>query len=141
MRDASIHIIAQGYVYCRALERVSDYPVGGMDAHGDDILADVWKISLADTEEEPQTEEEELPFLDISVDELSEPEMIADRSQLDPKRYGVICSCRGKRGVLLPDLDGVNSAEQQISIACSKGKIDPADDDLIIERFEAIRHV
>lgn len=61
MRDASIHITAQGYVYCRALERVSDYPVGGMDEHGDDILADVWKISLADTEEEPQTEEE-LPF-------------------------------------------------------------------------------
>lgn len=60
MRDASIHITAQGYVYCRALERVSDYPVGGMDAHGDDILADVWKISLADTE---QTEEE-LPFTD-----------------------------------------------------------------------------
>ena len=65
MRDASIHIIAQGYVYCRALERVSDYPVGGMDTHGDDILADVWKISLADTEqtEEEQTEEE-LPFTD-----------------------------------------------------------------------------
>lgn len=64
MRDASIHITAQGYVYCRTLERVSDYPVGGMDVHGDDILADVWKISLADTEEEPKAEEEELPFTD-----------------------------------------------------------------------------
>lgn len=63
MRDASIHITAQGYVYCRALERVSDYPIGGMDVHGDDILADVWKISLADTEEEPKAEEE-LPFTD-----------------------------------------------------------------------------
>lgn len=64
MRDASINITAQGYVYCRALERVSDYPVGGMDKHGDDILADVWKISLADTEEEPIAEaptEEEIP--------------------------------------------------------------------------------
>lgn len=77
MRDASIHITAQGYVYCRALERVSDYPVGGMDAHGDDILADVWKISLADTEEEAQTEEEELPFTD-EVAETPTEETVAE---------------------------------------------------------------
>lgn len=72
MRDASIHITAQGYVYCRALERVSDYPIGGMDEHGDDILADVWKISLADTEEEPKTEEEELPFTEEEHTEVEE---------------------------------------------------------------------
>lgn len=79
MRDASIHITAQGYVYCRALERVSDYPVGGMDEHGDDILADVWKISLADTEqtEEEQTEEEELPFTD-EVAEAPTEEAVAE---------------------------------------------------------------
>ena len=90
MRDASIHITAQGYVYCRALERVSDYPVGGMDTHGDDILADVWKISLADTEqteeeqtEEKQTEEEqteeELPFTDEPyAEEQTEEEIPAE---------------------------------------------------------------
>lgn len=72
MRDASIHITAQGYVYCRALERVSDYPVGGMDVHGDDILADVWKISLADTEEE------ELPFTDEPYAEEQTEEIPAE---------------------------------------------------------------
>lgn len=57
MNDASIHITAQGYVVCRALERVSDYPVGGMDKYGDDILEDVWQIVLADSEELPFTED------------------------------------------------------------------------------------
>lgn len=55
MHDATIHIIVNGYVYCRSIERVNDYPIGGMDKHGDDILADVWKIVLSDKE---QTEEE-----------------------------------------------------------------------------------
>lgn len=118
--------------------------IGTIEPVYDSIAEEIIRNGVSACSRDPRfnpVEEEELPFLDISVDELSEPEMIADRSQLDPKRYGVICSCRGKRGVLLPDLDGVDSAEQQISIACSKGKIDPADDDLIIERFEAIRHV
>lgn len=60
MHDAAIHITAEGYTHCRSIDRINNYPVGGMDAHGDDILADVWKISLSDTE---QTEEE-LPFTD-----------------------------------------------------------------------------
>lgn len=59
MTDASIHITAEGYTVCRSIERIADYPVGGMDIHGDDILADVWKVELADAElpfEEPITE-------------------------------------------------------------------------------------
>lgn len=80
MRDASIHITAQGYVYCRALERVSDYPVGGMDEHGDDILADVWKISLADTE---QTEEEELPFTDEVAEAPTEEAVAEEQTEVE----------------------------------------------------------
>ena len=84
---------------------------------------------------------EELEWLEISVDVLSEPEVIPDASLLDVKRYGVICSCRGRKGLLLPDLEGVDTIEQQVSIACSKGGIDPNDDDLVLERFEVVRHV
>lgn len=85
--------------------------------------------------------EEELDWLEISVDVLGEPEVIPDQSMLDVRRYGVICSCRGRRGLLLPDLEGVDTVESQIEIACRKGGIDPEDEDLVLERFEVIRHV
>ena len=83
----------------------------------------------------------ELPWLEISVDVLTEPERIPDETYLDVRKYGVICTCRGRRGLLLPDLEGVDTIAEQISIACRKGGIDPADDDLVLERFEVIRHV
>ena len=61
---------------------------------------------------------------------------------LDVKKYGVICSTKdGRRGLLLPDLDGVDTIDQQIEIACSKGGIDPDSDQVILERFEVVRHV
>ncbi len=86
--------------------------------------------------------EEELPYLEINVDVLKTPERITDKSMLDVKKYGVICSLpNGKKGLLLPDLDGVDTIEEQISIACRKGGIDPEDEDLILERFEVVRHV
>ena len=85
---------------------------------------------------------EELPYLKINVDVLGDAEVISDRKMLDPKRYGVICSLPdGRRGLLLPDLEGVDTVEEQIDIACRKGGIDPEDDRLILERFEVIRHV
>ena len=63
MRDASLHITAVGYLYVQSIERVKDYPVGGMDKYGDDILQDVWKVTLSDTvEEEAEEEPVELPF-------------------------------------------------------------------------------
>jgi AMMECR1 domain-containing protein len=58
---------------------------------------------------------------------------------LDVHRYGVIVSCGGRRGLLLPDLDGVDSVEQQISIAAQKGGIS-LDEPFQLERFEVIRH-
>ena len=85
--------------------------------------------------------EDELPYLDISVDVLGETEPVLDRSQLDVKRYGVICSKGYQRGLLLPNLEGVDTVEDQIAIACRKGGIDPDDEELMLERFEVIRHV
>ncbi len=85
-------------------------------------------------------EEDELDWLEISVDVLGKPEVIHDRTLLDVKRYGVICSSRGRKGLLLPDLEGVDTVDRQISIACSKGGIDPDDEDLVLERFEVVRH-
>ncbi len=84
-------------------------------------------------------EEEELPWLDINVDVLSEPEQISSEEQLDVKKYGVIVECGRRRGLLLPDLDGVDTVEQQISIAMRKGGIAPGSS-INLYRFEVKRH-
>lgn len=82
---------------------------------------------------------DEVGSLSISVDVLSAPEEIKNNSQLNPKKYGVIVSCGYKKGLLLPDLEGVNTIEQQIDIARQKAGI-YADEDFKIERFEIKRY-
>lgn len=83
--------------------------------------------------------EDELELLEISVDILGEPEDIDGPDQLDVKRYGVIVSCGFKRGLLLPDLEGVDTVEEQIDIARQKGGISP-DDKYKLQRFEVVRY-
>ena len=81
----------------------------------------------------------ELRDLVYSVDVLGKPEPVNSIDELDAKRYGVIVTCGYKRGLLLPDLEGVDTPEQQIEIALSKASID-INEDYSIERFEVIRH-
>ncbi|MHB1390357.1 MAG: AmmeMemoRadiSam system protein A [Thermoleophilia bacterium] len=66
---------------------------------------------------------DELSHLKISVDVLSAPVDVSDTGELDCARHGVIVSCDYRRGVLLPDLEGVDSVEQQLAIACQKAGI------------------
>jgi AMMECR1 domain-containing protein len=80
-----------------------------------------------------------LPFLEISVDVLGEPEDIDSEKELNPKRYGVIVTKGGRRGLLLPDLEGVDTVEQQISIARQKAGIAPGEK-ISLKRFEVVRH-
>ena len=82
---------------------------------------------------------DELAFLEYSVDILSDPEEVPDESYLDAKKYGVIVSSGRKRGLLLPDLDGVDTVEQQIEIASAKGGIEPGEP-VILQRFTVERH-
>ena len=82
---------------------------------------------------------EELKDLEISVDVLGETEDISSPEELDVKRYGVIVSHGNRRGLLLPDLDGVDTVEQQIDIARAKGGIGE-EEDYTLQRFEVIRH-
>ncbi len=85
--------------------------------------------------------EDELPFLEINVDVLGQPEDIDSKDLLDVKRYGVIVSTRdGRRGLLLPDLEGVDTVEYQVAIAMQKGGIS-LDEKYYLQRFEVIRHV
>lgn len=81
----------------------------------------------------------ELDMLEYKVDVLGRAEPISSPDALDVKRYGVIVTCGHRRGLLLPDLDGVNTVEQQIRIACQKAGISPSEP-YRLERFEVIRH-
>ena len=65
----------------------------------------------------------ELADLEYSVDILTKPEPVKDVSQLNPKKYGVIVEHGFRRGLLLPDLEGVDTGEQQIEICRLKAGI------------------
>ena len=81
----------------------------------------------------------ELDSLEYSVDVLGQPEPVTSPDQLNVKKYGVIVSCGGRRGLLLPDLEGVDTVEQQINIARQKGGIS-SQEKYTLERFEVVRH-
>ena len=88
----------------------------------------------------PPIGKEELPWLEINVDVLGEAEPIRSMEQLDVKRYGVIVTSGRRRGLLLPDLDGVDTVEDQVSIAKRKAGI-REEEPVSLERFEVVRHV
>ena len=82
---------------------------------------------------------DELKYLEISVDVLGEAEDISSPEELDVKKYGVIVTSGRKRGLLLPDLDGVDTVEQQVDIARQKAGIGKGEK-YTLQRFEVIRH-
>ncbi|MBN1933077.1 MAG: AmmeMemoRadiSam system protein A [Anaerolineae bacterium] len=89
----------------------------------------------------PPVRSEELAGLDVKVDVLTTPEPIESEAELDPKRYGVIVQDRQgwRRGLLLPDLEGVDTIEYQVSIARRKAGIGP-NEPVRLSRFEVIRY-
>lgn len=87
----------------------------------------------------PKVREGELPLLVYSVDVLGPAEDIHDLGELDVKRYGVIVESGWRRGLLLPDLEGVDSVEVQVAIARQKAGIAPGEP-VRLQRFEVIRH-
>lgn len=102
-----------------------------------EIIRNAVSAALHDTRFDP-VREDELEDLEFSVDVLTEPK-VATRSELDPKRYGVIVRSGSKTGLLLPDLEGIDTVEEQLSIAIDKGGISPGED-YLIEKFEVIRY-
>ena len=83
---------------------------------------------------------DELDYLDYSVDVLGDAERISSPDELDPRRYGVIVTKGWKRGLLLPNLEGVDTVDDQLRIAKMKAGIDPYDERVELERFEVVRH-
>ncbi|ATW27230.1 AmmeMemoRadiSam system protein A [Candidatus Formimonas warabiya] len=81
----------------------------------------------------------ELDDLTYSVDVLHPAEAISGLEELDPKRYGVIVKSGRKSGLLLPNLEGIDSAEEQVEIARNKAGIRPGEP-IELERFEVVRY-
>ena len=81
----------------------------------------------------------ELSALDVSVDVLGQPEKVSSTSELDPVQYGVIVKSGRKTGLLLPDLEGVDTVEYQVSIARQKAGIRP-DETVELYRFNVTRY-
>ncbi|HOO33349.1 MAG TPA: AmmeMemoRadiSam system protein A [Thermotogota bacterium] len=82
---------------------------------------------------------DELAYVTVSVDVLSMPVSCEEVGELDPKRYGVIVESGYRRGLLLPDLDGVDTVEMQLNIARRKAGI-AADEQIKIYQFEVNRY-
>ena len=109
------------------------------DCVAQEIINNAISASTADPRF-PAIGPDELQWLEINVDVLGEPEDIDSEDELDVKKYGVIVSSVGKRGLLLPDLEGVDTVEQQVAIAKQKAGIHRFES-VKLQRFEVIRHV
>lgn len=108
----------------------------------DNVAEEVIRNAISASTEDPRfavVTKEELPDIEYSVDVLTSPEKISGMRELDPKRYGVIVSKGGLRGLLLPDLEGVDTVEEQLRIAKIKAGLDP-DEKVDIFRFEVKRY-
>ena len=105
---------------------------------GEEIIKNAIQSATEDPRFTPITKEE-LDDLEIHVDVLSPLEEVKSIDELDEKKYGVLVTCGFKRGVLLPDIESVNSVEEQLKIARRKGGISE-NDNYQIQKFTVTRH-
>lgn len=116
--------------------------IGTIEATQPNLASEIVQNAISAALRDPRFEPvicDELDDLDVTVDVLGAAERIHSLNDLDPKVYGVIVESGFKRGLLLPDLEGVDTVEQQVSIALRKAGI-YADEPVTVYRFEVTRH-
>lgn len=116
--------------------------IGTIQPAEEDIAAEIRSNAISSATRDPRfppVTASELDFLSYSVDVLGEPEDIPDISHLDPSEYGVIVRSGGRSGLLLPDLEGIETAEEQVRIAMMKAGIQPGEP-VRLQRFKVTRH-
>lgn len=117
--------------------------IGTFVPSAENLYDEIVRNALAAATEDPRflpVLETELQAIQYSVDVLSAPEKVKDLSELDPKKYGVIVIKGAKRGLLLPDLEGVETVEEQLRITKMKAGIDPYDKNVEIFKFSVERY-
>ncbi|MFO7814684.1 MAG: AmmeMemoRadiSam system protein A [Halanaerobiales bacterium] len=108
------------------------------DSLGQEIIANAISASTRDPRFE-SIAEDELDEINISVDVLGSKQEVNDVSQLDPDKYGVVVKKNSRVGLLLPNLEGVDTVDRQIEIARKKAGIYP-EEDYKIKRFKVDRY-
>ncbi|GBD99279.1 hypothetical protein BMS3Abin07_01314 [bacterium BMS3Abin07] len=109
-----------------------------MDCIAEEVIKNAISSATQDPRFQPVTAEE-LEDIAFSVDILSLPEKVDSVDGLDHRKYGIIVVSGYKKGLLLPDLEGVNSVDEQLQIAKAKAGIMPGED-IEIFRFEVKRY-
>jgi len=116
--------------------------IGTVQPVRDNLASEIKHNAIAAGTQDPRfwpVQAEELPLISVSVDVLGDMEKISGQEELDPGRYGVVVRRGGKVGLLLPDLEGVDTVEQQVRIAKQKAGIDPLQE-TEMWRFEVERY-
>jgi len=116
--------------------------IGTFQPTTDNVAAEVIQNAISAATRDPRfppVRSDELDRLDYSVDVLSAPEKVQSKKELDPRKYGIIVVSGNRKGLLLPDLDGVDTVDDQISIASAKAGI-YIGDDIELYRFEVRRY-
>lgn len=116
--------------------------IGAIQAVQNSLAEEIIRNAVSACSEDPRfppVEQWEAERLTISVDVLGDTERISSPGELDVERYGVIVTKGSRRGLLLPNLEGVDTVEQQIAIAKQKAGI-PEQETVELERFEVVRH-
>ena len=118
--------------------------IGTIQATRNNIAEEIVENGISAATKDPRfspVRPDELDALEISVDVLGKAEKISSKEELDVKRYGVIVSKGFRRGLLLPNLDGIDTVDEQISIALQKAGLSAREKNYEMERFEVVRHV
>ena len=116
--------------------------IGTIEPGEDNIAQEIIKNAISAATGDPRffpVTAAELPELQYSVDVLTEPELVNSEKDLDPKRYGAIVESGWRRGLLLPDLEGVDTVEKQLEVCRMKAGIGPKEH-VKLYRFEVKRY-
>jgi AmmeMemoRadiSam system protein A len=117
--------------------------IGTIGPMQENVAREIMHNAISAATEDPRflsVQPDELNDLVYSVDVLGPLEDISSPAELDVKRYGVVVTKGSRRGLLLPNLAGVDTVEDQISIARQKAGIAPEETGVSLMRFEVVRH-
>ena len=142
-RDLSPELAARAGVFV-SLKKMGNLRgcIGTFEPMAATVAEEVVKNAIAAATQDPRfhaVEKDELAELEYSVDVLSAPEKITNIKDLDPKEYGIIVVQGMRQGLLLPDLAGVDTVEEQLRITKIKAGI-WTDENLEIFRFAVTRY-
>lgn len=116
--------------------------IGTLTPNQPNLAMEIIRNAISAATKDPRfapVEKEEMESLDFSVDVLSPMEKVTDPSELDCKRYGLVVMHEGRQGVLLPDIEGIDSTEDQIRICRRKAGIGN-DEPVDMYRFQVKRY-